>query len=95
MSLAVVRQIQPLGILMMKKIRSNNLSGILESRGLKSVTPNESLLKELGINRNRFGRLLRNEVTITVPEVFAFAKWLGVSETDLIDKTKGSEKKTQ
>ncbi len=67
----------------MKKAPINKIAEILQKRG-GIVRPTDELLQTLGINRNRFGRLLRNEVKINPLELRAFAAWLNVPEKELI-----------
>jgi plasmid maintenance system antidote protein VapI len=68
---------------MMKKAPLNKIAEILQKQG-GIVKPTDQLLETLGINRARFGRILRNEVKINPLELRAFAKWLGVPESELI-----------
>ena len=63
----------------------NHIKTVIDSRkvGTASWRPSMHDLKQMGINKKRFGQILRNEQQPTLTELVSVAEFLNVNPKDL------------
>ena len=65
----------------------NKIKQILKEKfKVELFIPSKELLDEIGIDYNRWKRIVNNKANIRLPEVRAFAKWLDITEDEIVEK---------